>query len=545
MYARVVEQIDLADALARVSANDLLPPRPDDKIGGAVGERFVRAIEYSLTSGRYEPEPAVSVPVTKPKFSTRPAALMNLIDRVVYESLVEPLRSRIERGLVSKRVLYWPRGDDSPKAWPEFQLQSGIPGEYVVRADVTGFYESIDHDVLQFVLIKLTGRVELVELLIDFLGQVMGGPRGLPQGIATSDVLATAYLSVVDAEMLRYGFAYRRHGDDVRISVPSYDEGRRAVHALEGQFRSVRLLLNAEKTLILHRSTYDEQLTSVDSTRQQIQGRILRERKAALQDASDEEIENLVEAANLDVRVLWDVFYHRNMTLEELADQLAEHLKPDQVAVAVGAFEEAISRAPGSGADALSNEDFHGLVSTSIITLLAKKLPNAIPFAAKLIANFPDKTELVSKYLSGVAAAFPQRVEAAAVEGLTSGYLTGWQKAWLMVVLRRVASATVVTNFGRALAVVEAEASGEEASWLGRAEAVRLLAEIGRLDHQLLIRVWNRAPVAIRADLASAAAVVARKEGEAWAEAFCDSLKADPLMDVVLHRIDNETNKAV
>lgn len=114
-----------------------------------------------------------------------------------------------------------------------------------------------------------------------------------------------------------------------------------------------------------------------------------------------------------------------------------------------------------------------------------------------------------------------------------------------MVVLRRVATAAKVTHFGPALEVVEAEASDEEASWLGRAEAVRLLAQIGQLDHQLLIRVWNRAPAAIRADLASAAAVVARQEGEAWAEAFCDSLKADPLMDVVLHRIENEPNKEI
>lgn len=77
-------------------------------------------------------------------------------------------------------------------------------GDYIVRADVAGFYESVDHDILGARLITLTGKTALVDVLIDFLRQVMGAPRGLPQGLVASDVLATAYLSSVDSGMLRY-----------------------------------------------------------------------------------------------------------------------------------------------------------------------------------------------------------------------------------------------------------------------------------------------------------------------------------------------------
>jgi hypothetical protein len=504
----------------------------------------VRAIEHSLISGRYEPEVAVTVPVAKPKYSTRPATLMNLIDRVVYEALAEPLRSRIERGLVSDGVVFWPRGLASDKRWPEFEAMSAHSEDYIVRADVTGFYESIDHAVLQDILVRLTGRVDVVGALIDLLGQVMGAPRGLPQGISTSDVLATAYLSGVDAEMLRNGFDYRRHGDDVRIAVASHDDGRRAIHLLERQLRSVRLLINTDKSRVLHRDTYNAQLGAVETTRKGVHGRILKERKEALSDAADDDIERLVEEADLGVETLWALFYHRTMSLEELAEQLSTHLQPDQVTVAVGSFAEAMSRIPGSGPGSLGEDEFHGLISSSMTILLAKKLPDAIEYAPTLVSQFPDKTELVATYLSGLAASYPQLVEAAVVEVLNSGYLTGWQQAWLMTVLRRVAESTKVTHFGSAVDVAVELAQDEDASWLARAEAVRLLAQIHRLDHRLLLRVWNRAPAAIRADLTAAAAVVAGADGEVWAEAFCDSMKSDPIADVVLHRVSNAQQQA-
>jgi hypothetical protein len=200
----IVDQLDLAASMTEVKRNDLLPPRPDDKAGGQVGDRFVEALKHSLMVGEYEPEHAVIIPVAKPRYSTRPAALLNLADRVVSHALVEPLRQRVEKGLVSDRVLYWPRAKQTDKLWGEFESAPLTPeGAYIVKADISGFYESIDHRLLHQVLVTLTGKVDLVDALLDFLGRVMSAPRGLPQGLDTSDALATAYLSNVDSEVLR------------------------------------------------------------------------------------------------------------------------------------------------------------------------------------------------------------------------------------------------------------------------------------------------------------------------------------------------------
>ena len=90
IYSVVADQLRIADAPTALQSND--------KVGYAVRERFVRAIEQASTSGRYEPECAITILVLKPKYSTRPAALMNLIDGSCDEALDGPLRSLIERG---------------------------------------------------------------------------------------------------------------------------------------------------------------------------------------------------------------------------------------------------------------------------------------------------------------------------------------------------------------------------------------------------------------------------------------------------------------
>ena len=47
--------------MTQAKRNDLLPPRPDDKAGGQVGDRFVNALKHSLTVGEYEPEQSATV----------------------------------------------------------------------------------------------------------------------------------------------------------------------------------------------------------------------------------------------------------------------------------------------------------------------------------------------------------------------------------------------------------------------------------------------------------------------------------------------------
>lgn len=325
---------------------------------------------------------------------------------------MEPLRSRIERRLVSKEVLLWPRAEDVEKRWAEFEnAPLAFEGSHIVRADVTGFYESIDHDLLGDRLTMLTGKTDVVGVLVEFLGQVMGQPRGLPQGLSTSDVLATAYLSGVDAAMLRNTHHYWRHGDDIRVTVTDHDAGRRVVHYLEGQLRFMRLLLNAEKTWVLRRDTYERQMGAVDEERTRVQQALAEKREKGLLDVPYDDMVALVENAGVDEETQWQLFYHANIGLEDIVDQLRPLLKPNQVEVAIATYDEAIRRAPdGEADDKLSSEMFHGLIATSFTPLIAGRNPHALKDAARLISRFPDKTEIIATYLRALAISHPSDV---------------------------------------------------------------------------------------------------------------------------------------
>ena len=171
--------------------------------------------------------------------------------------------------------------------------------------------------------------------------------------------------------------------------------------------------------------------------------------------------------------------------------------------------------------------------------LLTEKSPLPVASAPKVIGLFPDKTRVLWEYLRAVASSYPNDVSKAATEALTSGYLTGLQKAWLLIALREVVASGGADDPTVTSHIASDIAESEDESWLARVEAVRLLAHLGSLDRDLVTRVWNRAPAALRADLVAALAVVALNPDAAWAIAFRDSLNPDALMQVVLQGVEN------
>lgn len=170
-FQDIMEALDLEKcAPPQASArNDLLPPRAEDKIGGEVARSFTEMTRRQIERGKYEPDLASIVYVPKPSNATRPAALLTLEDRVVYEALIHALLLRIEKALLEGYRLL-ARGELGPKRWKEFEqdpVQASLP--YVVLADVTGFYESVDHNVLGDILVKTTGKRKVVHALLEFL----------------------------------------------------------------------------------------------------------------------------------------------------------------------------------------------------------------------------------------------------------------------------------------------------------------------------------------------------------------------------------------
>ena len=537
-YAGALGNMDLRDAVARgLTRNDLLPKRPDDKAGGEVANRFVASLARDLELGRYVPSEASFVPVPKVNNATRLAALMTLTDRAVYFALVEPLRARIEQALISDDQLLWPRAVDKDKAWSTLETAPlEEDGAYIVLADVSSFYESIDHDLLAARLVELTGNVPVVHALRDFLGKVMGARRGIPQGLDVSDVLATAYLSSVDGLMSRSLWPYFRHGDDVRIVVPDHGAGRQALHLFETGLRSVGLTLNGQKSRILLRATYQSHLEAVNEEREALREKIASAREAALEQATEEELADIVVKAGIDEETQWGLFYHGSVTLEDIIDQLRDVLQPTDVEVARAVLDEATSRAPDQAVDPLADEVFHVYLSTSLTRLAAGLDPHAVPLSASLIERFPDKTELLATYLRSVRSTDPAAVATQVEAALATPYLFGWQLVWLLDTARLLASEFDQLTLDQARTGALRVQGVEDVVWRARAAGARYLCQTGEMGHEEMERLWRLCPRAVQADLVAGLCDLERVKPADWPTRFLDSLKDDAALQVVINR---------
>jgi hypothetical protein len=526
-FQRVADRIDLKAALTRgAESNDLLPPRPEDNVGGEVGNRFTESLRRSLERGSYDPVPAYFVPVPKSSHATRPAALLNLADRVVLEALVATLRPRIETALLGSNTVVWPRGNLSQKNWRLFEaspLQSD--DKYVIIADISAFYESVDHEELSDRLIRMTGRRDEVEALQDLLDRTMSGPRGLPQGLGPSDALATAYIAQVDFSMIRDGFKYVRHGDDIRIACPTYEDARRAIFLLEMRIREAGLLLNAYKSKILRRSTYERELEFIDRTIEDTKLRLLERKLEELADDSDA-LQEAITAADRE-QLNWDLFYHGNISMEDAIEELRPHLQPDDTLVAERLFADTLDAAPGS-AHALESDAFHQRLVASLVRLAAARSVGPLEHMGMLLRKYPDKTQLFCTYLSAVSETQSEWVAAELGKIFSVNiFRTEWEAAWAARTLGRVSEHVPI----RALRILRAAIANPHGQWLFAVESAKVLAARGELARETLSRLWNACPATLRADLVIVAAILGPENS--WAKAFLQAAQDDPIHLVV------------
>lgn len=518
----VAGQLDLNAACVRAArSSDLIPERPEDNVGGSLGRRFADALAVDIASGAYEPTPAHFIAVPKRGFTTRPAAVLALADRVVYDALVATFEDRIEKTLVDN--VMWPRGRRGERRWADFirhPVQNSAT-THVVESDISGFYESIDHQILERRLIQLTGRREAAEALTKMLSRIMGGPRGIPQGLDPSDALATVYLTYVDGQARVTGLEYVRNGDDMRIACDSFSQARQALATLETAVRSQALLLNSSKTRIVRRETYEEELAALEGRRTALRSRLVDVRRQALL-ADEEQLQAKLVAAGFG-ETAWAVWYHETQTAAEAIELLREQLDPSDGEVAEALFRDTIDQR-GQLDEAL----FHQSLVESLRRLQAMRSPAAISDAAQLLLAYPDKVELLCRYLLDVASSHAtevaQTLDAYAAD---QRFRTDLEWAWVL----RVASHLGVAVGPAMRAIATSLAPNESVSWVARAEAIRVRAATGALDAVSWQGMWRIAPSSFRPDLVEAA--VLSEAHQSWPTIVIDNLRHDAVLFAV------------
>jgi len=404
--------------------------------------------------------PNTMVNVRKASLGTRPVPIMGVAERVTYRALASYIlkdAAPTDRSPDAyKQFLYGPIAHafrDTKEWWPQ-----NASLKYVVEADIAAFYQYVDHDSLRQELELQTGKIDVVDLLMELLAETEQRSFGLPQLIDASDWLSEVYIRIVERDLVRSGWPTWRYNDDFRIGCRDYTEALDAVEQLEVAARAVGLTVSDYKTYTPSFLTYFIRNTGLDVSDTTL-----------TIDPSDVEV-IVVEYATLDDdEQMESAMATLNRTRVNKRDDSAIDLK----------------RATRDDVRALRR---------AISALTRHEEQAGLEFVMDLLVYIPSLTPRICDYLIAVGPADTRaRVTAIVDDVLAEVSLGEWQAHWFTHVCRRL---DLLPPASPRLEWVRTQRERGRGRLLG-AEAALALAEVGEADFDDLDRALRAEPEAL------------------------------------------------
>ena len=247
-------------------------------VDGVTWHEYERNVEANIADlhdrihrGAYRARPSRRTWIPKPDGRQRPLGIASLEDKIVQQAVLWVLQSIYEQDFLGFSYGFRP-GRSQHDALDALSVAiTGKRVNWVLDADIEGFFDTIDHEWLVKFLEHRIGDRRILRLIRKWLragvseeGQWSKTTVGAPQGSVISPLLSNVYLHYVFDLWIEWWRKHRcrddvvvvRYADDFVIGFENHSEATACLEELHTRFAKFGLKLHEEKTRLIEFGRY-------------------------------------------------------------------------------------------------------------------------------------------------------------------------------------------------------------------------------------------------------------------------------------------------